>query len=439
MNVPLATRRWSLWPCSGIAPLIVTICVAGPVHATGFAIEEQDAVALGTAQAGRAALADNPATVFYNPAGMTRLSGTQAALSGIYIGPTGDFDNAGSSLGAVPLTGGDGGAFSSDAFVPTLYLTTGVSERLKLGIGVSVPFGLGTDYDPDWVGRYHTIEADLRVVNINPAIAYRLTETLSIGGGIDVQYLDAELSNAIDFGSLLGFPQALDGRATLSGDNWAVGYNLGLLYEPSPRLRLGLTYRSRVKHDVDVDADFDAPAAAAPIQAAGLFTDTGGSTEVTLPESVSLSAYYDVTPRWALLADVTWTRWSRFDELAVEFDNPLQPAIVEEQDWDDTVRISLGAAFRPTERWVLRAGIAYDESPIPDEFQRPRLVVGDRVLVGVGAGYRLSDTVRLDIGYMHSFSEDVEVDISNPGAGRLVGDYDDLGANLFAAQLSVRF
>jgi len=142
---------------------------------------------------------------------------------------------------------------------------------------------------------------------------------------------------------------------------------------------------------------------------------------------------------WALLADVTWTRWSRFDELAVEFDNPLQPAIVEEQDWDDTVRISLGAAFRPTERWVLRAGIAYDESPIPDEFQRPRLVVGDRVLVGVGAGYRLSDTVRLDIGYMHSFSEDVEVDISNPGAGRLVGDYDDLGANLFAAQLSVRF
>jgi long-chain fatty acid transport protein len=277
------------------------------------------------------------------------------------------------------------------------------------------------------------------VVNINPAIAYRLTETLSIGGGIDVQYLDAELSNAIDFGSLLGFPQALDGRATLSGDNWAVGYNLGLLYEPSPRLRLGLTYRSRVKHDVDVDADFDAPAAAAPIQAAGLFTDTGGSTEVTLPESVSLSAYYDVTPRWALLADVTWTRWSRFDELAVEFDNPLQPAIVEEQDWDDTVRISLGAAFRPTERWVLRAGIAYDESPIPDEFQRPRLVVGDRVLVGVGAGYRLSDTVRLDIGYMHSFSEDVEVDISNPGAGRLVGDYDDLGANLFAAQLSVRF
>lgn len=421
--------------CLGLVPL----CVAGPAQATGFAVEEQDAIILGTAQAGRAAMANNPSTVFYNPAGMTRLSGTQGSVSGIYVAPTGDFDNEGSSLNGLPLSGGEGGNFADNAFIPTLYLTTGVTDRLKLGLAVGVPFGLGTEYDSDWVGRYQAIKSDISVVNINPAIAYRLTDTLSIGAGVDIQYLDAELSNAVDFGSFLGFPQALDGRATLSGDNWAVGYNLGLLYEPTKALRFGLTYRSQVKHDVDIDADFDVPAAASPVQATGLFTDTTGDTEVTLPESISLSAYYDVNPQWAVLADVTWTRWSRFDALEVQFDNPAQPGFTEAQEWEDTVRVSLGTAFRPTSRWILRAGIAYDESPVPGDFQRPRLAIGDRVLVGVGAGYRLSDSVQVDVGYMHSFSEDVSVDISSPTGGRLTGDYDELGANLFAAQLSVKF
>ena len=417
---------------------LVPLCLAGPATGSGFAVDDQNALTLGTAQAGQAAIASDATTVHHNPAGMIRLPDTQGVLSGVYIMPSARFENDGSSLGGAPLSGGNGGEAGVDTFVPTLYLSTSPRDGLKLGLAVTTPFGLGSDYDSDWIGRYHTIESDLMTININPAVAVRVSETVSVGGGVNFQYLDAELTNAVDFGSLLGFPQAVDGRAELTGDNWAVGYNLGLLYEPSDRLRFGLAYRSRVHHDVEVDADFDVPAAASPLQAAGLFNNTGGRTEITLPESVSLSAYYDVTPRWALLADVTWTRWSRFEELAVQFDNPMQPAIVEPQEWNDSFRVSAGARFAPSENWVFRAGIAYDETPIPDEFQRPRLVVGDRVLVAVGAGYRFSDRVTIDAGYMHSFSEDVSVDISNPNAGRLVGDY-DLDADLLALQVSVRF
>lgn len=408
-------------------------------NANGFAIDEQDPSSLATVLAGRAARADGPNTVFYNPAGMARLKQTEAAGSLIYIRTTGEFSDRGSSLGTTPLSGGEGGDPGRDSFIPALYIVTPIEERWRFGFALNVPFGLSTKYDRGWVGRYHALSSKLTVINLNPAVSYRIDDWLSVGAGMSAQYLDAELTRAIDLGSLLGVPQGADGRSRLTGTDWAIGYNFGVLLELAPGLRLGASYRSRVRHDVEGKARFDLPPAAAPLAALGLFADTSADTRVTLPENASLSAYLTVVDGWALLADLTYTRWSRNEKLAITFNNPLQPAISEAEDWNDTVRVALGLVHSPSPRWRLQAGVAFDPTPIPDDRQRPRLAAGDRILVGAGISYRLDQWVSVDLAYMHSFSERVNVDITEPGAGRLVGRFGNMSADLFSLGGSIRF
>ena len=181
--------------------------------------------------------------------------------------------------------------------IPNLYGFWSVSDRLKLGIGITPPFGLTTEYDSDWVGRYQAIESRLKTININPSVALKVTDTLSLGGGLNLQYADAELSNAIDFGLIgqisgLGTQsQQIDGLVEVAGDDWSFGYNLGLLYEPSDRTRIGIAYRSDVTHDLKGDADFTVPNAAQPITATGQFVNTDAEAVLKLPDSLSLSIY----------------------------------------------------------------------------------------------------------------------------------------------------
>jgi long-chain fatty acid transport protein len=314
-----------------------------------------------------------------------------------------------------------------------------LDERWRLGFAANAPFGLGSEYDGDWVGRYHTIKADLVTINLNPSVAFRVSPTLSIGAGASFQYLDVELINAVDLGSLLGAPQGIDGRATLSGTSWGTGYNFGFLYEPSPRLRIGLTYRSRVLHTIDGKADFVVPPAAAALTAAGLFLNTGAHAKVDLPETASLSGHFELNDRWAVLGDMTYTRWSRIRALDVSFDNPLQPPLTENLEWRDTLRVSVGAIHRLSDRWKALGGIAIDPSPVSAQYQRPRLLVGDRVLVGTGLSYSIGAGVEIAAAYMHSFSESVRMNLPQPTAsGNLVGDV-DLSADLFSLRGLVRF
>ncbi|MCG8368612.1 MAG: OmpP1/FadL family transporter [Pseudanabaenales cyanobacterium] len=421
--------------------ILMTLGVVGitpSAFASGFALVEQSVPNLGNAASGGAAGIDDASTIFFNPAGLTRLEGDSFVGAGYLILPTTKFRNQGSTVGGAPALGGNGGDAGPTSFVPNLYGAWSLSDRVKVGIGVNAPFGLATEYDSDWVGRYQAIESELITININPTVAAKLTDNFSVGVGLDVQYARAELSNAIDFGSFIGLSQQADGLSEVEGDDWSVGYNVGVLYEPTETTRIGLAYRSAITHTLQGAADFAVPTAAAPLTATGQFTDTDASAELKLPDSLSFGVYQELSPQWSIVGDVTWTNWSRFEELRIEFDNPAQEDVVQPENWEDTVRIGFGINYKPDEIWTLRAGAAYDPSPVDDQFVTAEIPDSDRFWVTVGAGYRPSDNISLDVAYAHLFFNDRAISQSDPVAGDLIGTYESQ-ADIVGVQFNWRF
>lgn len=426
--------------------------LAGDASAAGFALIEQNADGLGLAYAGGAASADNASAVFFNPAGLTRLQGNQWTGALHLILPSAKFANQGSkAAGGAPLGGGNGGDAGVPAAIPNFYLAHDIDERTKFGFGVNVPFGLSTDYESNWVGRYHALKSEVQVVNLNPSLAYRVNDAWSIGGGIDVQYAKAELSNAIDFGTVcmgalgaklcapLGLlPQAADGKATVTGDSWGFGYNLGVMAAPRPDTRFGLAYRSRVDHQLNGDARYDKPAAVpAALANSPVFSNAGAKADLNLPGSLSLSVFHQATTRLALMADVTRTYWSRFKELRVRFDNGAPDSVIPE-NWRDVNRVALGAAYRYDDAWTLRAGTAFDQSPVSDPDRTPRLPDADRIWLGIGVKYQSSKNTGLDIGYAHIFMKEATLNQLSPVRGNLVGSSDNQ-TNILSLQYTQAF
>ncbi len=381
----------------------------GGVQAAGFAILEQSPRGMGNAFAGAAAKAETPATVFFNPAGMVRLEGTQFSGGGTLLAPSVEFEDQGSNT-----TGGDGGDGGETVLVPNLYATQELTRGVVFGLGVNAPFGLATDYDRDWKGRFHAVESRLKTVNVNPAVAVRLGKGLSLGLGLNVQYADAELSNALT-SQALGLPPKApaEGFLKVEGDSVAVGGNLGLLYELSPDTRFGLAYRSQVAHTLEGDAEFTTPRGT---------QKKGVSAGLTLPETVELGLYHRLANRWALMGSVTWTHWSRFEELKLEFGDGTQSTTP--QDWEDSFRYSLGVDYTANRKWTLRGGITYDETPIPNARRRtPRIPGEDRGWIAFGASYAPTRSLGIDLGYAFVFFQDPR--INNTTQGRtLKGEFE---------------
>ena len=419
--------------------LFATVCFSTNVLAVGFALEHQSVSNMGYAFAGGAASAEDASTIFWNPAGMTRLPGRQLVVGLNAIYGSARFSNQGTTSPAgpaFPITGGDGGNPVGLNWVPNLYYSADLGRDLKGGIGINSPFGLKTEYPADWMGRYHAIDSALKSLNINPSIAWKARDGVSLGGGLNFQYFDAELSNAIDYGAAcfaaIGpaacaaagiTPQGRDGIAKVSGDSWGVGWNVGALFDVAPGARVGIAYRSSIKHEVKGRATFENPALPGAFAAltAGA-QDTGARSTIKTPDTLSVSAYGDVSPQWSLLGDLTWTGWSKFNELRVRFDNGA-PDAVAPANWRNTLRLSLGAAYRLDDRWRLRGGVAYENSPIRDEFRTPRIPDNAHTLIGVGFNYGVTKAGSLDFAYMHAFVKDAPVNTSTPTAGTLAGTY----------------
>ena len=434
--------------CVGLAALPAA---GRPARAAGFAILETSASGLGTAFAGTAARAEDASTVFTNPAGMVALDANQISVAGHLLLPRADYGDDGSTIvTGEPLLGDEHDDGAETVLVPNLYAVYGPIPRLKLGLAVNAPFGLATDWDDDFVGRYHALRSEVRTININPSVAFALTDWLAVGAGLNVQYIDAELTNAIDLGTIavlqlgqpaaaaLGLaPQQNDGFARVEGHDWSLGYNLGVLVEPRPGTRVGLAFRSKVSHDLNGEANFRVPPEALPLTAGGAFTDTGASAKVDLPETVTLSVQHRIGRRWAVLGDIAWTNWSHFDELRIGFANG-QPDSVRPEDWHDSFRYAVGATYDWSDNLVLRVGLAFDESPVPDRTRTPRIPDGDRFWTALGFGYRFGGRASLDLGYAHLFVEDGDIDLTDPVSGNLRGSTDN-AVDIVSAQFNFRF
>jgi long-chain fatty acid transport protein len=288
-----------------------------------------------------------------------------------------------------------------------------------------VPFGLETSYNDGWKGRYHALDSELMTVNFNPAVSYEPMDGVAIGAGLQAQYVTAELSNAVDFGSITGRSpgrRASDGEAEVEGDDWGFGFNLGVIVEPREGTRIGAAYRSEIEHELDGDVDFSAPTGvisgiqSQPGTPNDIFNDTGASADLTTPDLVSLGVYQEVTSNLAVMGEFQYTFWSDFQELRIEFDNSTRDSVTEE-DWNDSFFVSAGAKYDVSDALSLRTGVAFDESPIPDETRTPRIPGNDRTWLSIGANYSPYAWFTVNAAYTHLFVKDgdIDLDASDPG------------------------
>lgn len=417
----------------------------------GFALIETNARGQGNAYAGAAAHTPDASTIFFNPAGMADLDSSQVVIASHIILPDAKFTNNGSSNAAVVGGGaisGDNADGGFDAFVPNIYWVTVLNDDVRFGLGINSPFGLATKYDDDWVGRYHGVVSDLKIINVNPSVSYRIDESLSFGGGLNLMLADIDLSNAIDFAALLGQEAgSSDGFVGLSGDNFgdiSLGFNLGVQYRINEDIKLGIAYRSEVDVDVKGEGDFTVPSSAALLVAGGHFVDTGLQASISLPASFSFSLAQQIDEQFTFLADITWTGWSSFEELRIEFDNALQPDGITTENWEDTLRYSVGVDYQHSEKLTLRTGIALDETPVPSAERRtPRLPDSDRTWVSLGLSYALEDNLSFDVGYSHLFLDDADinntVESSNANVkATLNGNYTS-SVNIVSLQLNWKY
>jgi long-chain fatty acid transport protein len=372
------------------------------------------------------------------------------------IRPSAKFTNSGSTLAPVQTSiGGNGGDAGAWAMVPNAYLSWQVNPRWHVGVGLNAPFGLRTDYDSGWVGRFHALESDLKTINVNPSVAFRVSDALSVGAGISYQRAEAKLSNAVNYSAAAfaagGLPllgaiggAGVEGVAKVEGDDGAWGYNLGAMFNVGQHTRIGLTYRSAASYKIAGSVVFSNRPA---LLTAGI-PDGPITADVKMPPSASWSIFHQLDPKWDLLADISWTGWSTIKALNIVRTNGALLTTTP-LDWSDTWRISVGANYRHADAWTWRAGVAFDQSPVPDADRTPRVPDQDRTWLALGVQYRPSKQSAIDVGYAHLFVRNAASRLCDAagaaanviacaGKNSLIGSYDN-NVNIVSVQYRYAF
>jgi long-chain fatty acid transport protein len=405
---------------AGIA--LAAVGTAGEAQASGYALLEQSTEAQGASYAGSGARADDPSTLFYNPAGMTRLPGYQVSLSGAFILPQAVLESGTSYAGGT--TGRDAG---ENVLLPSLYATAQIAPDWHVGLAITSPFGLATKYDAASIARYYAQTTSLTTINIAPSVAWQPLPVLSVAAALRVEVADARLSQAVDFGSVVngfipGYPGyapgriANDGLATVKGNDAAVGWQVGLLYQPAPGTRLGFDYRSAIYHKLSGSMAFgNVPQGLPlPLQQALSATFAGGpaTAKLVTPDTLSLSVAQDIGPV-TLLGGVDYTLWSHFKTLMVNYTGP---AFDIQENWRDTVMLSAGADWHVAADWTLRGGFAFDETPTRDANRTPRIPDANRYWLSVGATWKPIPRLALSAAYSHIFVDNSTVNLTSNGS-----------------------
>ena len=454
------------FPVLRVLPAAIAVLFAGGAQASGFQLLEQNASGLGTAYAGTAAVAADASTIFFNPAGMALLGrGTQVSAGLDFIKPGAKFSNDGSTpaLGVPPATPQALGTGTGDAgdwaAVPHGYLATDLTPTLRAGIGINAPFGLKTEYDAGWVGRFHAVTSDVKTININPSISFKASDSIALGVGLDYQKIDAKFSSAVNY-SLAVYSAALaatgsqataaglaaqqfagrpEGLLHIAGDDTAWGYNLGAIISVDASTRIGLAYRSAVKYHVTGNATTASGNAAVDAK-----LNRAVYADIKLPDTFTLSAYKRLDDRWEVMGDIAWTGWSKIQYLDFMFADDKTVLSSTHENWRDTWRVAIGGAYQLNPAWKLRAGLAYDQTMVEDAYRTPRLPDNDRTWLSIGAQYRLSPQTTIDIGYAHLFVKDGTI-LDNGGSlaqqaatGLLKGNYNNQ-VDILGVQFSTTF
>jgi long-chain fatty acid transport protein len=401
--------------------LLSSIAAApGIAGAAGFALLEQNASGLGTAYAGSAAAATDASTIFFNPAGLTQLPGMQVVIAGSAINVESSFSGTASMTPPlIPLGTNDGGNAGGWGFVPSAYFSAPIGERWAVGVGVGAPFGLKTEYESNWMGRFLGVKSELTTVNINPSVAFKVNDSISLGAGVNWQHADAKLSSAV----VLPTGQGLN---ELDADDDAWGWNVGALFKLGTDMRVGISYRSSLDYTLKGNVTTTSSATGA-VFAPATFP---AQADIKFPDMAILSVVQQFGEKWQLLGDLQYTNWSTIGTVNVVNSNNGATRDTLRFDFDNAWRVALGVNYFSSEKWTLRGGLAWDQSPVSDQNRTVRLPDNDRYWLALGAQYKFGKGGALDIGYAHLFiqSPNINQTKQQPGTAitsNVTGDYDN--------------
>jgi len=381
--------------------------IAGSAMAGGFALSEQSVSAMGTANAGRASNAQDASVVFNNPAAMHLLKRAQFTQAVAFIDAQTKIENV-----SAPLGGSNDGDMVPKTFIPSGYFSSGDRGGWAWGLGVYGSFGLKTNYEASFAGRHLGDKSSVQVATIQPALSYRINDKVSVGFGPTINRVDALLTKNLSSLPNINpapppvLPGTVLGTTSLRGDDYGYGYNLGIYGTPDENTAVGLVYRSKVKYKIDDGTLETTGTGIGPGTGAGTYS---AKTSLSTPESMELSLTHKLNARNTVHAGATWTRWSRLKELAVQTSHPLIGTTVETFNWKDSTGYGLGITHACSEALTLRAGLAYDNSPVAPADRSVRLPSADRRIASIGASYALSPTRTIDVSYSYVNEETAEV------------------------------
>ena len=397
------------------AAMMVAGAFATQTYAAGFQLSEQSAIQMGRAMAGAGVVGDDLSAVHYNPAGMTLLSGTRMQATGTWVAVNLDYE---SHDGSVTENGRLKGQI-----IPAGFLTHQINDSLWAGLGLTVPYGMGTEYGEDWEGRERGTESMILTFDINPNLAWKVNDKLSVGGGISLQYAKAELG--MGMGPM---------QANVKGDRWAWGWNVGLMFQPVETVRLGLAYRSHIAHNAEGHTDVKSP----------LNLTSDMKVRIKTPDTVTLSATWEATDALRLSGTARWSKWSNFRTLDVQnldFNGTSYVKFANvpvENNWDDTWFFSVGADYKLNGQWTVRGGVAYDQGPVENQYRMAVIPDTDRVWFSGGASYKYTDNLTFDFGatYIKGVGD---TDLYDKVGGKKIGEFKSLDSYIFSAQMQYLF
>lgn len=392
---------------------------AQTASAAGFQLTEQSSLGAGRAYAGAGIVGDDLSAVHYNPAGMTLLPGTQMQAGSVWIEVNAEYD-------------GDHGASENGRYkgqaIPAGYITHQLTDDVWLGLGLTVPFGMGTDYGKDWEGAERGYTSTILTFDINPNVAWKVNDFLSVGGGISLQYAKAKLGAALY--------KDMDGRAVnvgngkITADSWDWGWNFGVMVTPTEKLRLGLSYRSAITHDAEGDFEFEPAIAVKPANT------YDSKATVKTPDTVMFTTTWEATDNLRLSTLIRWAKWSNFKTLTIENEGFASKPYV--NDWEDTWLFSVGADYKLNDAWTVRGGVAYEKDPVSDNKKRMAVIPDtDRLWLSVGATWHAAKNFQIDGGF--SYLKGIGNRDLYKENGNKLGKYKSLDAVILGIQGQYRF
>lgn len=420
------------------AAAVMAVCAASAAHAAGFMLTEQSAGSLGRAYAGVGVDGTDISGVYYNPATMTLHPGTQIQAGFVAVGLDLAFEGSGNYDGVT-----ENGQYNTQA-IPHGYISHQLSDNMWVGLAMTVPFGMGTEYGDNWKLANRGISAEVLTFDFNPNVAWKVSDKLSLGAGMSIQYASADLKmrKELEAGTGLGFDSEVD------ADSIAWGFNVGLMWSPVDNLRFGLSYRSKINHNADGNLTFDnlSEGLSDVLEKdefailSSLMGTHAATATLSTPAWAMATAAWDVNNLLSLYATFRWTDWSSFDELTIK---SIQNSTIHNK-WQDTYLFSVGADLRFTNWWTFRAGIGYETSPIDDPKYRTAIIPdADRWWFALGSSFQATDNMQIDVSaaWLHGTGErDLwNSDGSDGQTPEVAGRFDKLDAYLLGVQLVYKF